>query len=489
MQFSGGAAVVGAGPNGLAAAVTLARAGVPVTVFEANDTIGGGARTGEYVTPGVRHDVCSAIHPMALATPFFREFELERRIEFIVPEASYAHPLDGAAGHRAVVAYRDLARTAGELGRDGAAYAQLYRPVLRRLAGVLDFALGGAMLRWPTDLRAAVLFGARTAEQGSPLWNLRFRDEGAPALMAGVAAHNVSPMPSLASAGVALVLGALGHASGWPVPRGGSQAITDALAADLLANGGRIETGRRISDIGELDGFDVKLFDTSARALAEIAGAALPARYRRRLLRFRYGNAAAKVNMVLDGPIPWRDPRVAQAPTVHLGGTRAEIARAERAVARGQHAERPYVLLAQTAAFDTSRNAEGVHAVTSYTHVPRGSSVDVSETVFAQIERFAPGFRDRVRAHDVTTADALGSENLNYIGGDFSAGAVSLGQLLARPVLSQDPWRTPAPGVYLCSSSTAPGPGVHGLAGWYAARSALRNEFGLAAPELGLGLG
>lgn len=488
MQFSSGAAVVGSGPNGLAAAVTLARAGVPVTVFEAMDAIGGGARTDEHVAAGVHHDVCSAIHPMALATAFFGAFELERRVDFVVPEASYAHPLDGAAGDRAAIAYRDLGRTAAELGRDGAAYERLFRPVLRRLEGALDLALGGSLLRWPTDLLAAAVFGARTAEQGSPLWNLRFREAAAPALIAGVAAHNIGPMPGLANAGVAFVLGALGHASGWPVPVGGSQAITDALAADLLAHGGRIETGRAIAHIGELDGYRVKLFDTSARALAEIAGDVLPGRYRRALQRFRYGNAAAKVNFVLDGPIPWRDPRVAQAPTVHLGGTRAEVAAAERAVARGAHAERPYVLLAQPTAFDPARNPAGVHAVTSYTHVPRGSRVDVTEAVSAQIERFAPGFRDRVTAHSVTTADALSEENRNYIGGDFSAGAVSLRQLVARPVVAADPWRTPARGggVYLCSSSAAPGPGVHGLPGWYAARSALRHEYGLASPPLGL---
>lgn len=487
MGDSRGAAVVGSGPNGLAAAVTLARAGVPVTVFEAQSTIGGGARTAEHVRHGVRHDVCSAIHPMALATGFFRAFELERRIDFVVPDASYAHPLDGTAGDRAAIAYRDLARTASELGRDGAAYARLLGPVLQRLDGALDLALGGALLRWPRDPLAAIAFGARTLEQGSPLWNLRFREQAAPALIAGVAAHNIGPMPALANAGVSFVLGALGHASGWPVPVGGSQAITDALAADLLASGGRIETGRAIADIRELDGFDVKLFDTSARALATIAGDALPAPYRRRLERFRYGNAAAKVDLVLDGPIPWRDPRVAEAPTVHLGGTRAEIAAAERTVARGGHAARPYVLLAQAAAFDPARNPAGVHAVSSYTHVPRGSTVDVGPAVLDQIERFAPGFRERIVDVRVTPAADLSAENANYIGGDFSAGEVSIRQLLARPTLSRDPWRTPAKGVYLCSSSTAPGPGVHGLSGWYAAQSALRREYGLESPELALG--
>ncbi|GAA1316137.1 NAD(P)/FAD-dependent oxidoreductase [Leucobacter albus] len=482
-----GAAVVGSGPNGLAAAVTLARAGLPVTVFEASDTIGGGARTGSHVAPGVRHDVCSSIHPMALATGFFREFELAKRIDFVIPDASYAHPLDGGAGQRAAVAYRDLERTAAELGDDGAAYARLYAPLLARLDGVLDLALGGALARWPSDLGAALAFAARALEQGTPAWGMRFRSESAPALLAGVAAHNVGRMPGLAGAGVALVLGALGHSSGWPVPVGGSQAITDALAAELIACGGRIETGRRIRDLGELDGYELRLFDTSPRGLAEIAGEALPQRYRRKLLRFRYGDAAAKVDWVLNGPVPWLDQRVAAAPTVHLGGTRAEIAAAEAAVARGRHADRPYVLLTQPTASDPGRNAPGVHAVSSYTHVPSGSTVDVGAAVTAQVERFAPGFRERVVAVHVTPAAQLARDNLNYIGGDFSAGAVSLPQLLARPVMSPEPWRTPVQGIYLCSSATAPGPGVHGLAGWYAARVALRREFGIESPSLALG--
>ncbi len=486
---SGTAAVVGAGPNGLAAAVTLARAGISVTVFEASDTIGGGTRTTEWVRPGVLHDVCSAVHPMALATGFFGAFELERRMQFVVPEASYANPLDGAAERRsggAAIAYRDLARTAAELGRDGASYARFYRPLLARLAGVVDFAMGGSILRWPTDLLATAATGLRTLEQGSPAWSLRFREEAAPALLTGVAAHSIGRLPHLATAGVGVVLGALGHARGWPVPVGGSRAITDVLAEDLARHGGRIVTSRTIEHMSELDGFDVKLFDTSARALARIAGTALPAKYRRALERFQYGDAATKVDFVLNGPIPWRDQRVAASPTVHLGGTRAETARAEHAVARGQHPERPYVLLAQPTEFDPARNPRGVNAVWSYTHVPARSTVDVSARVIAQIERFAPGFRDCIEDVRVTTASELASYNANYIGGDFSSGAVSLPQLFSRPVLSADPWRTPTPGIYLCSSSTAPGPGVHGLSGWYAAKSALRHEFGFSSPNLGL---
>lgn len=486
MVATRGAAVIGSGPNGLAAAVTLARAGVPVTIFEASETIGGGTRTSELVQPGVLHDVCSAVHPMALATEFFRQFEIEKRLQFAVPEASYANPLDGEAGDRAAMAYRDIDRTVSGLGRDGATYARFYRPLLSRLGGVIDFSLGGSMLRWPSDPVAALTMALRTAEQGTPLWGLRFREAAAPALISGVAAHSIGTMPNLATAAVGAVLGALGHAGGWPVPIGGSRAITDALAGDLLVHGGRIETNRTIAHIDELNDYDVKLFDTSTRGLLNIVGSKLPSAYRRALTRFRFGDAATKVDFVLDGPIPWRDPRVNDAPTVHLGGTRAQGAAAEREVARGRHPQQPYVLLAQPTSFDPSRNPEGVHAVWSYTHVPHGSDVDVAPAVIAQIERFAPGFQDRIVAHSVTTAADLSQYNRNYVGGDFSAGAISLRQLIARPVLSADPWRTPTAGVYLCSSAASPGPGVHGLAGWYAARSALKLEYGLAAPHLGL---
>ncbi|MBO1900464.1 NAD(P)/FAD-dependent oxidoreductase [Leucobacter weissii] len=481
--MTGPAAVIGSGPNGLAAAVTLARAGVPVTVFEAAETAGGGMRTSELVAPGVLHDVCSAIHPLALATGFFGEFALARRVDFVVPEASYAHPLDG---RRAAVAYRDLGRTAAELGPDGRAYARLLRPILRRIDGAVDFAFGGSMLRLPRDPVAAATVALRALEQGSPAWNARFGDGDGAALLTGAFAHGIGAMPSPSTAAVGLLLGALAHASGWPVPVGGSQAISDALTADLRAHGGRLETGHAVDDARELDAFAVKIFDTSARDLAGIAGDLLPRRYRRALSRFRPGNGVAKVDLVLDGPVPWRDPRVAAAPTVHLGGSRGEIAAAEREVARGRHPDRPFVLLAQPTDFDPGRNPAGVHAIWSYTHVPAGSDTDVSERVIAQIERFAPGVRDLVRAVRTTTAEALAGYNRNYIGGDIAGGAVTLRQLLARPALSREPWRTPARGVYLASSSTAPGPGVHGLAGWYAARAALRHDYRLPAPRLGL---
>lgn len=481
-----GAAIVGSGPNGLAAAVTLARAGIPVTVFEGYDTIGGGTRTEETVLPGVLHDVCSAIHPMAFGSRFFAEFGLQDRVEFVVPEVSYANPLDGTASPDglAALAFRDLETTVKHLGRDGLAYRRFYELLLDNLDGVLEAGIGGAMLRVPGSISGLMRLGIRTLEQGTPLWNLRFREAFAPALITGVAAHSIGKMPRLSTSAVGLVLGALGHAGGYPVPVGGSSRIAQALLDDLVEHGGTVVTGTRVTSMGQLDSYDTIIFDTSARALDTIAGDALPDRYRKSLKRQNYGNGVTKVDYVLDGPIPWRDERVHDTATVHLGGTRDETAYAEAEVAAGRHADHPYVLLAQPDSFDTGRNPHGQHAIWSYTHVPHGSTVDVTETVTRQIERFAPGFRDRIIASHTTTADELSRYNPNYVGGDISSGAVTLKQLLARPTLSSEPWRTPAPGIYLCSSATPPGPGVHGLAGWYAALSALKHEYGLNSPSL-----
>lgn len=479
------AAVIGSGPNGLAAAVTLARAGVDVTVFEAADTLGGGTRTTDFVSPGILHDVCSSIHPLALATGFFRDFDLEKRMNFVIPEASYANPLENSTS-RAAVAYRDLDRTAEELGRDGASYRRFYQTLLNRHVGVVDFALGGSILRWPRSPRAALSAGLRTLEQGSPLWNLRFREQFAPALLSGVAAHSIGRMPNLATSAVGVVLGMLGHDRGWPVPVGGSRTISQVMVADILAHGGQIETSHAISTVNELEGFGTVIFDTSAHGLAEIAGPRLPARYVRALRNFKFGDGATRVDFVLNGPIPWADSRVHDSATVHLGGTRAEVSASERQVARGEHPDSPYVLLTQPTSFDPTRNPTGVHAVGTYTHVPNGSTVDMRERVITQISRFAPDFRDRIVAVHQTTAAELGSYNRNYVGGDFSAGAVNLRQLIARPVFSPTPWKTPTAGIYLASSSTPPGPGVHGLSGWYAAREALRTDYGLALPGLGL---
>jgi phytoene dehydrogenase-like protein len=471
------AVVVGSGPNGLAAAVTLARAGLSVSVYERASTIGGGARTAELTLPGFHHDVGSAIHPMALASPFFRAFGLSERIALAVPEQSYAQPLDG---RDAAIAWRSLERTAHELGRDGAAWKQLFNPLVDHIDHLAEIA-GSTLLRVPRHPITLVQLGLRILEQGSPGWNVRFREAAAPALLTGVIAHSIQRLPSFAAAAAGLVLASHAHAGGWPVPIGGSQSIINALAADLRAHGGTITTDAHITSLKELPSSKVVLLDTSARALLELGGDAVPAAYARTLRAVKYGNAIAKVDYALSGPVPWSDSRLREAATLHLGGFRAETAGGEREVARGRMPRSPYVLVAQPSAHDHTRAPEGKHVLWAYTHVPSGDSADRSEQISAQVERFAPGFRDIILAQASSTAQDVQYSNPNYIGGDISAGAVNLQQLLRRPTLT-DPWKTPVEGVYLCSSATSPGPGVHGMAGWNAARSALRHDFGISSP-------
>ncbi|WP_426998790.1 phytoene desaturase family protein [Pseudarthrobacter sp. N5] len=467
--------VVGTGPNGLAAAVTAARAGLSVRVLEAATGIGGGLRTDELTLPGYRHDVCSAVHPAAVASPFFRAFGLLDRIEWITPEISYAHPfLDGTAG----VAWRSMDRTADGLGRDGMAWRSLLEPLVDRLDGVVDFT-GSALLRVPKDPVAAVRFALACLEQGTPLWNARFRERTAPALLSGSAAHAAGRLPSLASAGAGLLLAAHGHAGGWGFPAGGSQAIADVLLADLQANGGTVETGTRVASLAGLAPSRVTLLDTSPDLLLT---AGLPARYARSLRSYRYGAGVAKVDFALSGPVPWMNADVRKAVTVHVGGSRAEIAAGENAVARGTVPRHPYVLITQPSVLDPARAPAGHHVLWAYIHVPAGSDLDPTELVTAEIERYAPGFRGLVLASASRSAAGLAAYNPNCVGGDIYGGALSLWQLAKRPVLSPSPWRTPLDGVYLCSAATPPGPAVHGMNGWFAARLALREQFGLEAP-------
>ncbi len=475
-------AVVGSGPNGLAAAAVMARAGLSVEIHEAAGTIGGGTRTVELMQPGHLHDICSAVHPMALASPFFRDFELGRRIDLVVPELGFGSPLDGG---RAALGYHSLDRTVEALGRDGPAYRRLLGPLVSRIDGVMDLTQH-QLLRVPRAPVAAALFGLRTFEQGSPLWNVRFREHLAPALLSGVAAHAVSRLPSLAAAGAGLMLTALAHAQGWPIPLGGSAAIAEALAADIRAHGGVIRTGEPIDSLQQLGGARATLLDVAPRGLLDIAGDQLPGKYRRSLESYRYGNGSCKVDYILSGPVPWAAPELADAGTVHVGGTREELARSENEVAAGKHPERPYVLVAQPSRFDGGRAPAGRQILWAYCHVPAGSTQDMGEAVTAQLERFAPGFRDLVVETHVTTAAGLASYNRNYIGGDFSAGIMDMRGLLQRPVVSPVPWRTPVPGVYLCSSSTPPGPGVTGMPGFFAAKYALKDIFGLEVPPLGI---
>lgn len=472
--------VVGSGPNGLAAAVTAARAGLQVRLVEGAATLGGGLRTSELTLPGYRHDVCSAVHPAALASPFFTAFQLTSRVDFIIPEISYAHPLSGGD---AGIAYRDLDRTVRALGRDGAAWRSLLEPLVNRLDGVVDFT-GSQLLRMPKDPLAVLSYGMRILEQGTPLWNLRFHGQVARAMLTGVAAHAAGRLPSLASAAAGLLLATHAHARGWGVPRGGSQAIADAMVADLRAHGATIDTGTPVASLAELAPSRVVLLDTSPELLRTVQ---LPDGYLRALGRYRYGTGVAKVDFALAGPVPWLNPEVRLSPTVHLGGTRSAIAAAETAVVRGDLPEHPYVLVVQPSVVDDSRAPAGRQVLWAYIHVPADSGLDATELITAQIEQYAPGFRALILASSAMSAVQLAAYNPNYRGGDIYGGELSLRQLIKRPVASPQPWRTPAAGVYLCSSATPPGPAVHGMNGWFAARLALRDRFGITEPiPLGL---
>ncbi|WP_022892990.1 phytoene desaturase family protein [Agromyces subbeticus] len=473
--------VVGSGPNGLVAAVIAARAGLSVRVLEAAPTIGGGLRTAELTLPGFRHDVCATVHPAGLASPVFRKLGLLDRVDWVVPEMSYAHPLDGG---RAGLAWRDLDRTVDGLGRDGAAWRRLLAPLIARSRGVVDFT-GSQLLRVPRDPIAAVLFGLRALEQGSPAWNSRFDGDVAPALLTGVVAHAAGPMPSLSGAGAGMLLAMHGHGVGWGLPVGGSQVIADALADELRARGGEIVTDAAVTSLSDVADSRAVLLDTSPELLFS---AELPASYARALRRYRYGSGVAKVDFALSGPVPWANPDVGLSPTVHLGGSRAEIAAAENAVHRGFQpgaagadggARHPYVLATQPTVADPSRAPAGKHVLWAYTHVPAGSTLDATELITAEVERFAPGFRDVVLASAASSAVEMGRYNANYIGGDIYSGELTLRQLVKRPVVSTAPWRTPIDGVYLCSSATPPGPAVHGFNGWFAAKLALKERFGL----------
>lgn len=473
--------VVGSGPNGLAAAVTMARAGLSVTVLEAQPTVGGGARTLDLgLADGVVHDVCSAVHPMAWASPFLRAFGLERRVDLLVPEVSFAQPLPGG---RAGLAWHDLDRTVDGLGDDGPAWRALVGTLARRSDDVVRVVLSDKRGVPPGLLPAGALtaarFGLGVLEQGSPAWDLRFRGDVAPALLTGVAAHAISPLPSPSAAGTALLLASLAHAGqGWPIPRGGSGAIVAALVADLEAHGGTVVTDRPVRSRRDLPPARCHLFDTTPRTLVDVLGDELPARRRAALERYRYGDAAAKVDLVLSGPVPWAHPDVHRAGTVHVGGTRAEMARAEADVHAGRHAELPMCLVSDPTVVDPGREHGGLRPLWAYAHVPRGSDVDVTEAVLRHVERYAPGFRDVVVASRCVPAARMAEHNANYVGGDISAGAVDLRQMFARPTAAPDPYAMGG-GVYLCSAATPPGPGVHGLGGWFAASRALRREFGI----------
>lgn len=461
--------VVGSGPNGLTAAIEMARAGRRVHVLEAAPTPGGGTRTKELIEPGTGHDVCSAIHPLARASAAWRDLPLgEHGLEWLDPDVEVAHVLDGGA---AAVLHRDLDATADGLGPDAAAYR---RALARHVAAGQDLIDGvldplAVPPRHPLHLARFALAGLGSAQR----FVRRFRADPAAALFAGLAAHAIQPLDRAITAGTGLLFATLGHTVGWPQPVGGSQRIADALVSVLAAHGGTVECG---TEVTSLDGFApgaTVLLDVTPRQFVRIAGDRLPVRYVRRLTGYRYGPGAFKVDYLLSEPIPWRDPDAHRAGTVHVGGTFAEVAESEATVAAGHHPERPFVLVAQPTVFDPSRSVAGRHVAWAYCHVPNGSAVDMTAAIERQIERFAPGFGDVVLGRHTIGARAFEAYDANYVGGDIAGGAADLRQFFARPVLSTSPWRTPLTGVYLCSSSTPPGAGVHGMCGWHAARAAL----------------
>jgi phytoene dehydrogenase-like protein len=466
------AIIVGAGPNGLAAACVLARAGRRVLVLEASEYIGGGISSAERTLPGFIHDLGSAVHPFGVASPIFRSLGLERfGLRWIQPPAAVAHPLDGG---RAIVLERSVAATAAQLGRDGAAYERLMAPIVRRWERIQPLVLNP--LRFPANPIAAAHFGVRSLWSVRFLANLCFRHEEARALLAGLGCHSFLPMEAPLSAAPALVLGALGHAVGWPIPQGGAQAIADALAACLRSYGGEIITDHFVEQMADLPAAPAVVFDVTPRQLIHIAGEQLPAGYRRRLERFRQGPGIFKLDYALDGPVPWAAPACGRAVTVHVGGAFDEIAYSERAPQRGEHVSSPAILLAQPTLFDPTRAPAGKQIVWAYCHVPHGSTVDMTDAIESQIERFAPGFRSRIIARSSMNCRDMEAWNPNLLGGDISGGIPDWRQLLTRPVVSLHPHRTPVPGIYLCSSSTPPGPGVHGMCGAHAADEVLRDQ-------------
>ena len=463
------AVVVGAGPNGLAAAVYLAQAGASMLVLEAADDIGGGTRSGELTLPGFVHDRCSAVHPMAILSPYLRRLALaDHGLRWIQPPASVAHPLDDRP---AVLLTRSLADTAAGLDGDSRAYRRLIEPFLSDPHGLYGDALAPLGLpRHPLLLLRFGLVGLRSAAGLAR----RFAGASARALLAGCAGHAILPFDRLVTGAVALLFLIAGHVEAWPVAAGGSQAIARALAGLLAASGGRIETGAHVRSLADLPVARVYLFDTSPAQLAAIAEPVLPARYVRRLRRYRYGPGVFKLDWALDGPIPWRDPRCLDASTVHVGGRFEELAAAEAAVWRGEHPERPFVMVCQQSQFDATRAPPGKHTGYAYCHVPPGSTRDVTTEIERQIERFAPGFRDRILARHVITPRDLERDNPNYTGGAITGGVADVFQLFTRPVARLDPYTTPNPRLLLCSASTPPGGGVHGMCGYHAARTALR---------------
>jgi phytoene dehydrogenase-like protein len=468
------AVVVGSGPNGLAAAITMQHAGLSVLLVEAKDTIGGGLRTKELTLPGYKHDVCSAIHPLAAGSPFFQQLPLHKYgLEYIYPDIAAAHPFDD--GTSAVLS-NSLEKTAYSLGPDKKTYLRLVKPLVEDWPALAPDILGP--LRFPDHPIELAKFGLNALTSASFL-SKRFHTKHAKGLWAGIAAHAIQPLNNMATSGIALVLLATAHVKGWPVPKGGSQSIADALAAYFLALGGKIETRVDVQSLRQLPSADAILFDVTPKQLLTIADDQFSSLYKWQLNNYRYGMGVFKIDWALNAPIPFTAEGCRQAGTIHLGNTFEEISESELKTSKGNIVDKPFVLLAQQSLFDPSRAPEGKHTAWAYCHVPNGSTVDMTEAIERQVERFAPGFRDTILARHTINTSEMQSYNPNYIGGDINGGIIDITQLYTRPALRLSPYRTSAKGIYICSSSTPPGGGVHGMCGYHAAKRALNDVFHL----------
>jgi len=469
------AVVVGSGPNGLAAAIALQQQGLSVLIIEGKDEIGGGLRSAELTLPGFVHDVCSAVHPLAIGSPFFNTLPLqEHGLSYIFPDLAAAHPFDDGT---AAVLGSSIEETARLLGSDEEPYLKLLKPLVKDWPNIAPDVLGP--LHFPRHPIAMAKFGLNALTSATFLAK-RFKTKEARGLWAGMAAHSIQPLSNLTTSAIGLVLMAAAHLKGWPIPAGGSKEIANALASYFISLGGKIETGRFITSLDELPSSKAVFFDITPKQLLKIAGHKFSSLYKWQMERYRYGMGVFKVDWALDEAIPFTAHQARRAGTVHVGNTLEEITLSEKLSWEGKHADKPFVLLAQQSLFDKSRAPEGKHTAWAYCHVPNGSITDMTETIEKQIERFAPGFRERILAKHTMNTAQVEAYNPNYIGGDINGGVIDLGQIFTRPALRSSPYRTSAKGLYLCSSSTPPGGGVHGMCGYHAAKRALKDVFSIS---------
>lgn len=479
-QSSYDAVIVGSGPNGLAAGIYLARRGLRVKIFEAGHEVGGGTRTAELTLEGFKHDVCSAVHPLAAGSPFLQSLPLEEYgLDWIHPGVPLAHPLDNG---QAVILHRNLNKTAGRMGSDRSRYIRLFKQFTLNWEILSRNVLAPAARTFsPLSLiRSPLLmtrFGFKALQPAASLSNNHFQSTEGRALFTGLAAHSIVPLTEWATSAIGIVLGSAAHVVGWPFPRGGSHAITQAMASYFRSLGGSIETGSPVSDLAELPPRQATLFNLTPKQILSLAASKIPDRYVAKLEKFRYGPGVFKMDLALDGPIPWQNPECRKAGTLHLGGTADEIVQSEQEVGRGKHPEKPFVLLAQHSLFDDTRAPEGRHTAWAYCHVPNGSNRDMTDLILDQIERFAPGIRERILDIHTMNTRQLHAYNANYIGGDINGGRQDIGQLFKRPARIFDPYRIPGTSMYIASSSTPPGGGVHGMCGYHCARSVEKHHF------------